>query len=44
MKVEKGQRGRAREQRLKNGKARSLEIAGLSQVRGVYLRLMGIMG
>ncbi|KAI5439994.1 hypothetical protein KIW84_025381 [Lathyrus oleraceus] len=31
-KVEKGQRGRAREQRSKNGKARSLEIAGLSQL------------
>jgi hypothetical protein len=40
LKVEKGQKGRAREEE----KAWSSEIAGLTQVRGVYHRLTGIMG
>ena len=45
MKREKRQKGqKARERRLKEGKAWSSEAAGLTQVRGVYHRLMGIMG
>jgi hypothetical protein len=42
VKEEKGQRGRTREQRLE----KSLELrdfAGLTQVMGVYRRLMGII-
>ena len=42
--AEKGKGQRARERRLKEGKAWSSEIAGLTQVRGVYRRLMGLMG
>ena len=40
---EKG-KGRARGRGLKKRRARSLRFAGLTQVRGVYRRLMGIMG
>ena len=40
----KGQRGRARGRRLEKRRAWSLRFAGLTQVRGVYRRLMGIMG
>jgi hypothetical protein len=42
--AEKGKGQKARERRLKEGKAWSSEIAGLTQVRGVYHRLMGLMG
>ena len=49
MKREKRQKSgkrakRTREQGLKGGKLEAAEIAGLTQVRGVYRRLMGIMG
>ena len=41
--MRKGQRGRARERGLKKGKLEAKGFAGLTQVRGVYCRLMGIM-
>ena len=41
--VEKGKK-RTRERRLKEGEAWSSEAAGLTQVRGVYHQLTGIMG
>jgi hypothetical protein len=46
LKSEKWRKGKEEEQgqRLEKRKAWSLEIAGLTQVRGVYRRLMGIMG
>ena len=45
VKREKRQKGqKARERRLKEGEAWSSEAAGLTQVRGVYHRLTGIMG
>ena len=42
-KVEKGQRGRTRGRRLKKEELEAKRFAGLTQVRGVYRRLMGIM-
>jgi hypothetical protein len=41
--VEKGKK-RTREQGLKGGEVWSSEAAGLTQVRGVYHQLTGIMG
>jgi len=41
--AEKGKGQIARERRLKEGKAWSSEAAGLTQVRGFYHRLKGIM-
>jgi hypothetical protein len=48
-KIVKREKGReeekgAEEQRLKNGKAWSSKIRRIVKVRGVYRRLMGIMG